>query len=511
MQLDNKKSTFIFTAIIIVSVIFLNIISRNWFARFDLTDNKMYSLSSSSKSVVGKIDDLFTIKIYFSDQLPGQYGNNRRYLQDILEEYSAYSSGNLRFEFYVPDSDEDLAADAQKYGIQPVQLQVVENDKVEIKKVYMGLVLLYEDKRETIPVIQTSTGLEYDITTKIKQMVEDKRNVIGVASIGSNLVENQNLIQSLNERYVVQPNIALSTPVPDNIEVLLINGINDTLAVNEEKELKAYINRGGNVFIAQNHISVDIQTQQANPIQSNIFDLLQSYGLELNENLVLDNNCGQVNVQQQVGPFRMAVPMDYPFLPVIKKFNKDELMVNGLESMSLIFPSEIKSDSVYADNLVEFVPLLFTSNQSGIMSQFYNLNPDKKVNPIFNQLNLNSLVVGARSLIANQTSGTQSNIVLVSDSRFFSDQGGGSSAENRIFTMNVLDFMFGDSELISLRSREVTDRPLLSEADGVDSKVRLTWKIVNMLLPSVFVIGLGVFIMRYNRKRSEKIKAEFNE
>ena len=77
--------------------------------------------------------------------------------------------------------------------------------------------------------------------------------------------------------------------------------------------------------------------------------------------------------------------------------------------------------------------------------------------------------------------------------------------------MNVLDFMFGDSELISLRSREVTDRPLLSEADGVDSKVRLTWKIVNMLLPSGFVIGLGVFIMRYNRKRSEKIKAEFNE
>ena len=49
-----------------------------------------------------------------------------------------------------------------------MQLQVLENDKVEIKKVYMGLVLLYEDLREVIPIIQTSTGLEYDITTKIK-------------------------------------------------------------------------------------------------------------------------------------------------------------------------------------------------------------------------------------------------------------------------------------------------------------------------------------------------------
>ena len=39
----------------------------------------------------------------------------------------------------------------------------------------MGLILLYEDKREVIPVIQTSTGLEYDITTKIKSMVEKNK------------------------------------------------------------------------------------------------------------------------------------------------------------------------------------------------------------------------------------------------------------------------------------------------------------------------------------------------
>ena len=74
-----------------------------------------------------------------------------------------------------------------------------------------------------------------------------------------------------------------------------------------------------------------------------------------------------------------------------------------------------------------------------------------------------------------------------------------------------LDFMLGDSELISLRSREVTDRPLLSEADGVTSKVRLTWKIINMLFPSALIIALGIFIMRYSRKRSEKMKALYNE
>ena len=507
MRIDNRKSTILFSLIIVVSIIFLNLISKNWFVRFDLTENKIYSLSTSSKSVVEKIEDPFTIKIYFSDQLPGQYGNNRRYLQDILEEYSAYSSGNLRFEFYSPETDEQLAQDAQKYGIQPVQLQVIENDKVEIKKVYMGMVLLYEDKRESIPIIQTSTGLEYDITTKIKKMVDSDKKTLGIVSFGGGqALSNQNLSQALNERYSVRPNLNLSTSVPSNINLLLINGVTDSISVEELNNLTDYISNGGNVFLAQNRIAVDIQTQQANPIQSNIFDFLTSYGLTINENLVLDETCGQVNVQQQVGIFRMAVPMEYPFLPIIKQFNKNDVIVNDLESMSLIFASEIKSDSVYSNNLVEFIPLLYTSNNSSTMSEFYNLNPDPKTNPVFSQLNQPSKVVGARVLIADAETGSEANIVLISDSKLFADQGGGSSPENRIFIMNTIDYLLGDSELIALRSREVTDRPLLSEADGVDAKTRLTWKVINMLLPTLLIVLLGIFVMRYTKKRFEKLR-----
>ena len=108
MVVDNRKSFFIYTGVLVLVLILLNLISRDKFFRWDLTDNNMYSLSESSKSVVGKIDDLMTLKVYFSSNLPGQYGNNRRYLQDILEEYEAVSKGNIRFEFYEPDTDEDL-------------------------------------------------------------------------------------------------------------------------------------------------------------------------------------------------------------------------------------------------------------------------------------------------------------------------------------------------------------------------------------------------------------------
>ena len=56
-------------------------------------------------------------------------------------------------------------------------------------------------------------------------------------------------------------------------------------------------------------------------LSAQIFDILNSYGLNIKENLVLDQSCNQVNVQQQMGIFRMAVPMDYQFLPILKSFS----------------------------------------------------------------------------------------------------------------------------------------------------------------------------------------------
>ena len=141
MKFDLRKSVLIPALLLLVVLVLLNLIARNSYFRWDFTDTKMYSLSSSTEQVLERIDDLLNVKVYFSDNLPGQYGNNRRYLQDILEEYAAISKGNIRFEFYVPDTDEALEEEAQKSGVQPVQLQVIEKDEAVVKKVFMGCLL----------------------------------------------------------------------------------------------------------------------------------------------------------------------------------------------------------------------------------------------------------------------------------------------------------------------------------------------------------------------------------
>ena len=72
MLIKNKKSFIIFFASLLVGLVLLNLTARDIFHRFDLTDNKMFSLSNSSQSIVEKIDDRLTIKVYFSDNLPNE-------------------------------------------------------------------------------------------------------------------------------------------------------------------------------------------------------------------------------------------------------------------------------------------------------------------------------------------------------------------------------------------------------------------------------------------------------
>ena len=507
MGTNNKKSFLTYIGIVTAILIIVNIISRNLFFRWDLTENKMYSLSDSSKSVVGKIDDRLTMKVYFSDNLPGEYGNNRRYLQDILEEYTAYSGGNIHFEFYRPDDDEKMQEDAQKSGIQPVQLQVIENDNLEIKRVYMGMVFLYEDEREIIPVIQTTTGLEYDITTKIKKLVDSQKETIGIVQLSKQEnINTENISQILRERYNVR-NTDLSLVVSTDVSLLLMNGVEDSLAIDERQNLEDFISRGGNLLLSQSRIITDLATQQANPIESNIFTLLESYGLKLAPNLVMDQNCGKVNVQQNLGFIRIPVPMDYPFLPIIKKegFNDESVMVSGLEALRLMFPSEIILEDTSAQMINEtsiITPLFTSSSRSTTMEEFFNLSPDPNNNPAFRQLNETGKVLGALVETTNAESGVMSQLVLISDSKFMADDGGGAAPENHIFIMNAADYLLGDKELIALRSREITNRPLKELEDEEKSR----WKWINILLPSILVVGFGFIRLKRENSRGKVLE-----
>lgn len=497
MLVKDKNSFALYTSALIVGLVLLNLISRNVFKRIDLTDNKMYSLSESSKNIVSKVDDILTMKIYFSENLPNELGNTRRFLQDILEEFSAYSDDNIRFYFNNPESDDDLKEQATKDGIQPVQMQVIENDKVEIKKVYLGMVLLFEDKKETIPVIQTTAGLEYLISTKIKTLINVDKKTIGLAHLDTDSeTKTQNLSNQLSQHYNFK-NIDLTTLDPNSIDVLLVSGAIDTLDSLIKKNLDLFLSSGKSMLLTQSGVTTDIQTQQANIILSDIFNFSEKYGISIQKNLVLDGNCGSVQVQERRGIFVMNRPMEYPFFPIIKTFNNNQIVVSDLEQALLFFPSEIKLDTTSNDLVSESFPLFKSSNNSGLMQSNWMLSPDPQQNPFIKMLGQSSKILAASSKLKNG-----GELMVIGDSKFLFDDSGLSVNDNMIFIMNAVDYLAGDEDLISLRSREITNRPL----DEIEDGTRKRWKWINIILPSLLIIGLGFYKLKNENKRAEILR-----
>ena len=501
LKVQDSKSFLLYVILAVAIVGAVNFVSRDLFFRLDITDNKMYSLSESSQKVVQKIEDRLTMKVYFTDNLPGQYGNNRRYLQDILEEYEAYGDGNIRFEFYQPEDDEKLAEEARKYGIQPVQLQVVENDKLEVKRVYMGMVFLYGDKRETIPIIESTTGLEFDVTTQIKKLVEANKPSLAFVDLEEETGEIQNVSAVLGQSYQVR-NVKLDKDIPNDIGLLMVSNVQDSIATDKLGRLRAYVKRGGNLFIAQSKIKGDLREQRGTPINSNFFEFLDELGLSLKENLVLDEVNSPITITQRTGFLRMNSQVPYPLFPIVQRFG-DHLTVSGLEQVRTLFASEIDVNPAASPDSSSVVPLLFTSDRSGEMTGYYHLSPID--NPFFKNTRQPGKVIGAMNFVTLDSSSSVSQVVLVSDSQFFEDSGGGTFAENFIFVANVVDFLMGDSDLVALRSREITTRPLLVLEDAS----RSWWKWFNILLPPVLIIAYGLFRWRRELGRARALEERY--
>src|SRR3990167_6126358 len=78
--------------IVVMIILVLNFLSYQIFTRFDITENKIYSISKVSKETIKNLDDAVNIKVYFSEDLPSQYLPVRQEVKDILAEYQNYAN-----------------------------------------------------------------------------------------------------------------------------------------------------------------------------------------------------------------------------------------------------------------------------------------------------------------------------------------------------------------------------------------------------------------------------------
>ncbi len=520
-----KQQIFIQVIVTIGILILINFISVRLFSRLDLTSTKAYSLSEASKNLVKNLDDKFLVKAYFTAELPAPYNNNRRLLKDQLDDYRAYSKGNFQYELIDPSAKPEVEQEAQRYGIPPVQVQVVKDDKLQIEKAYMGLVLLYGDKQEHIQVVQNLDKIEYEISSKIKKLTSDVQRKIGFLSgHGEPEMEKIKQFQQLvSEQYSLVPvSISDAQSIPSDITALIIDAPKQKFTETDKYLIDQYIMKGGKVAFFINQVDATLQQQMGQALTTGLEDMLETYGVRINADLVRDARCANVTLQQQSGYMTFQSQIPYPYLPVASEFNPASVIVKNLGPVMFHFVSSI--DTSLAQNKGNKLTVLLTSsNKSGRMQGYFIINPTQQLTAdMFNEQFLPLAVtlegsfkslfaekqvaldsIGQQNINLNEKLNTSitTKIAVVADGDFIQDAYAGTK-DNLIFANNLVDWLVDEVGLTSIRTKEVTAKPL----DEVSEGTRTFVKSFNLAAPPLLIIIVGIIRWRLRIARRKRIE-----
>jgi len=499
---DRKIQTLIRLAVVAGILIVLNFISIRLFGRLDLTAQGVYTLSDASKKLIGSLDDRVTVKGYFTEELPSPYNNNRRAILDILNEYKAFAKGNLQYEFINPQGEKG-EQDAQQQGIAPVQVQVVNEDKLEVKRGYLGLVMLYEDRKEVIPVVQNLSSLEYDISSALKRLTSKAKKKIGYTT-GHGEAEPSSLRQAyqvIAPQYDLLPvDLSKGEPVPNDVAALLVISPQTRFQDSATYQIDQFLMRGGKVAFLLNRINANLQNRMGQSLDLGLDDLLRQYGARVNPDLVRDVQCANISVMQQQGGMSFQSQVPFPYIPIASDFDPNNPIVKDLQSIVFPFVSSMDTGSASAQGLKAEV-LIRSSKRSGRQTGFFMMDPFQRYAPADlaeSGIPLGILVNGSfkSSFVGKQpapvlTASPETRVIVIGDGDFMKDEFLGSRG-NITFFANIVDYLADDAGLITIRSKNVATPPLEQVSDGSKKIVKYT----NLIGPPLLIVVYGLFRWR---------------
>ena len=273
-----------------VSLIVLNLLGSYIGGRLDLTPGHAYTLSPATRDLVGSLDDLVTIKVFASHELPTEVALMKRDLDDLLRDLRSAGKGKIRISERDPADDAAARREAQTLGIQPVQFNVIGQSELQVKEGYLALAIQHGSQSETIPLVQRTDDLEYRLVSTIKQLTRAKKPVIGFVAQprGPELAFNE-MQEQLRHSYEVRNiDLADSTQPGPDVVALVLAGSPDSLTAKQQDRLQAFFNRGGSAMVLAPGMQMSEQMPTALPRPVPFNAVLKPFGVQIRSDMAYD-------------------------------------------------------------------------------------------------------------------------------------------------------------------------------------------------------------------------------
>lgn len=456
MKTLNKLSN---TGLVIATLgilVLINYILSFFPLRLDLTQDQRFSLSPVTKQIIKSTNDIVTIKLFISSQLPNQVLPIKQELDSVLKEFERVGQGKIHVVSVLPDSPEK-EQEAASLGIPKLQFSGFEKEKLQVQQGYFGGTLEYAGKSETIPVFEEGANYEYLLVSAINRLTRsDIPTIAFTMGHGEESDQLQIANQLLSKDFNVA-NVQVSSEevnINSNVKTLIVAGSTFSWQESEKQILRDFVNGGKSVLLAVDGVQIT-ENLQAYPATHELNDIFSSLGLTLNKDLV-------VSASNEIANFRTAANMfltPYPFWVRIQPegVTKNIPALSRIETAMFPWVSSINIKGK-AFNILRTVP------QSNLMSQNFNLDPNQ-------QFNLN-IETGAKTVAGGVETKNGGKVAVIGDSDFLTDAGFQRENSNAIFFVNLIDWLSSDQALSSIRARGVSFRPLAIQSDSMREAVK---------------------------------------
>lgn len=386
-------------AVGLIVVLLLILVSNSQFKRFDLTAEKRYSLSDSTKKILRNLKDNMLVTVYLEGNekdMPVEFKRLRKATQEILREFRYYAKGNFEYRFVDPFENATTDPELQKNiyfqltekGLVPTDIMQNTPSGKKVIQIFPGATVSYGGSEVPVQLLenqfnqdpefvlnQSIERLEYNFSKAFYKVMNYQKKKHVVFSRGHGEMFELNLadmVKELREFYEVN-----AVNIDSNINVLsgqpidcLIMAKPDTAFDDASRFiLDQYIMNGGkvlwlldNVFTGMDSIGAKNYTV-AVPYDLGLYEQLFKYGVRINPTVIQDNECAKIVLDiGNYGTQRNEQLLPWYYHPVITPWSKHPIVKN-LNSIKLEFANSM--DTIKTPGIKKTI-LLQTSNMTKV-------------------------------------------------------------------------------------------------------------------------------------------------
>jgi len=553
-----KRKDIVMLLAVLTIVILINFVGSFLFKRFDLTSEKRYTLSESSRKLLKSLDDVVYIKVYLQGDFNPNFTRLKNETKELLDEFRAYSNGNLEYELINPldnpSKEETDKIEKQLYdkGIMPEQIVDRSSQKISETFIWPGAIITYKGKECVWQIYKRQLGfeaeqsinnsvqeMEYGLTNAIRKTTLIKKPEVLFVEGHDELdtIRGADFMRSVAEYYnVSRVNINHKLYALKGADAIVIAQPDSMFDEKDKFIIDQFIMHGGKVLwlIDPVYVNRDTLTTRGYSLgfrnELNLDDMLFKYGVRLNPVLVQDLQSAQVpvNVGLKMGQpdFKPFYWNYYPLIlpssnhPIVK--NLDLIRTEYIGTLDTVFSRDVTKTillqtSRYTKTQPTPVRILAAQvklkpNESQYNNSFQNVACLLEGQFESNYKNRITRRILEDSLFDFKGKSKSTKMIIVADGDIAKNEYQRNTGmifpvgydmytkqqfANKTFLLNCMNYLLDDEGLLQLRSREVKLR-LLDKKKTATQVAK--WKFTNVGFPLILIICFGL-IQYYIRKK----------